>query len=216
MRLVRSGNSHLVLPIHFDAMTLPNVDKVFVVSLAGRITQRQRACAELGRMGITYEVFDAFDGAALQLHTDVCSRYLKGKPLPVGRLGNYLSQVAIFRESVRRNYGNVLIVEDDACFCSRFVERASRAIADQPADWDMLSFGVWDWNTRVGQPMSEAIYRPGRPLLRHAVLHSARALPVLVEKTRTLTETIDVTISRLTNDLNIYATRARLAWQAEA
>jgi len=195
-------------------MTLPSVDKVFVVSVAGRATKRQRTCAELSRMGIAHEIFDAFDGAALQLRTDVCSRYLKGRPLPVGRLGNYLSQIAIFRESVRRNYGSVLIVEDDACFCSQFVERARRAIADLPADWDMLYFGVWDWNTRAGKPVSEAIYRPGRPLLRHAVLHSAKAMPLLVEKTRQLTETIDVTISRMTGELNIYATRARLAWQA--
>jgi GR25 family glycosyltransferase involved in LPS biosynthesis len=196
-------------------MTLPNVDKVFVVSVAGRTTHRQRACAELSRMGLAHEVFDAFDGGALQLRTAVCSRYLKDRPLPTGRLGNYLSQIAIFRESVRRNYGNVLIVEDDACFCSRFIERAARAIADLPDEWDMLYFGVWDWNTRAGRPVSDAIYRPGRPLLRHAVLHSAKALPVLVEKTRKLTETIDVTISRLTGELNIYATRARLAWQAE-
>lgn len=197
-------------------MTLPDVHKVFVVSVARRAAHRQRACAELTRMGIVHEVFDAFDGAALQLRTEVRSGYLKGEPLPVGRLGNYLSQVAIFRESVRRNYGNVLIIEDDACFCSQFVERASRAIADLPADWDMLYFGVWDWNARVGKPVSETIYRPGRPLLRHAVLHSAKSLPMLVEKTRKLTETIDVTISRLSGELNIYATRARLAWQSEA
>jgi hypothetical protein len=72
---------------------------------------------------------------------------------------------------------------------------------------------VWDWNIGASQPVSESIYRPGRPLLRHAVLHSAKAMPLLVEKTRQLTETIDVTLSRLTRELNIYATRARLAWQ---
>jgi len=197
-------------------MSLPNVDKVFVVSLERRKERRLRTCAQLTRMGIAHEVFDAFDGAELRLETEVRSRFLDDHPLPVGRLGNYLSQVAIFRESVRRGYGNVLIVEDDASFCSRFVERATRAIADLPADWDMLYFGVWDWNEDAGQPVTEAIYRPGRPLLRHAVLHSAKALPILIEKTRKLTETIDITISRLAGELNIYATRARLAWQVEA
>lgn len=185
--------------------------KTFVLSLHRRPDRFARISAQLRAMGLDFETYDALDGPALRLQTGVVSPLLKG-PIPAGRLGSFLSRASLWRECLRRDLGDVLIIEDDAVLEPDFVVRAEAAIAQLPADWDLLNFGCDDWASDRAENVNALLYRPGRPALTQAVLYSARSFPKLVAGTRALRETADVQVSSLP-DLKIYATRTWLARQ---
>jgi GR25 family glycosyltransferase involved in LPS biosynthesis len=197
---------------------LLGVDDIYVFSLASRSDRLARAREMLERLGLPFKVFETFDGCEMRLSAGATSSYLcrptnPTGSLPAGRIGSYISFTAFFREAARCKYGNILVLEDDAVLRDDFVTKANAAIAALPSKWDMLYFGCWDWKESEAVYVNELIYRPGFPILRHAVLHSSSSWEKLVEYTRRFSETMDVSLARKALEWNVFATRECLSWQ---
>lgn len=188
---------------------IPGIDHVFLVQVYGSSSASQLLGA-LHARNVAVEVFDAFDAGSLRLETPVTSPFIKGgERLPPNRLGNFLSKVAIYREALRRGLNNVLILEEDCRLMPCFWENAADAVSQLPANVDMLYFGALDWKEADASPLSPLLYRPGRPVLQHAVFHRLEALTKLVDHTRNLRETMDIMVSQLYVDGGITATATR-------
>jgi GR25 family glycosyltransferase involved in LPS biosynthesis len=200
---------------------IPKIDKIFVLSLHTRVDRRKRIGECLDSMGLPFEVFDAIDARRLRLKTEVTSPYLHcpenpdGFLLP-GRVGAFLSRIALYRECLRKNYGNVMVIEDDTVFADDFITKASLAIEALPENWDLLYFGCWDWDGAKATIVNEHLIRPGKPVLEHCVLFSSRLIPHLVDDTRTMRETSDLQLMESCAQAQRFACRSPLAWQNDS
>lgn len=86
---------------------------VFVVSLARATERRERICAHLSDLGITYRLMDAIDGRTLS--DDEVARVVKpGLRIHRGAIGCYLSHVEIYRRMIADDLPVALVLEDDA------------------------------------------------------------------------------------------------------
>lgn len=197
-------------------MTPLPVDHTFVISLASRLDRRERALSGIFRAGLRAEVFEAVDAKALGLSTSVRSPLLveEGNQqgfIPSGRIGSFLSRLALYNECARRGLGNVLVFEEDIELVDDFYAKASVACSALPDDWEMLYFGHWDWAMERAVEVNDYIVKPGRPMLSHAILFRGGVYARLAEGMREMRETHDLQISEL--KIVRYATKEKLAMQ---
>lgn len=111
-------------------------DWVVVLNLKRRPDRLQRfnkAMAEIDWPFKTPEVFEATDGS----QSTMPSAFKSG----AGAWGCLQSHSRIMRETIRRGFNSVLILEDDVCFVRDFTELVARFLALVPPDWDQLMLG---------------------------------------------------------------------------
>jgi len=104
------------------------LDKVYIINLEHRTDRKQQIISELTRVGITnYEFFKAIK-PTIETVNKWNSRFLN--PIPqwfqntggddtkyrIGSLGCMLSHIEILKECIKKDYTNVLILEDDCEF----------------------------------------------------------------------------------------------------
>ena len=199
-------------------MKIPQIDRIFVLSLASRSKRREAICGQLDKMGLEYELFEAFDAKALNIKTDLTSRAMMDDTnptgaIPPGRVGSFITHLAAYRECARNNYGNVLFIEDDAILVDNFITIASLAISRLPEGWGACYFGHWDWHSTARREIDDLLCIPGKPVLSHCLLLHGDIIPVIAAGMSSFRDTHDLQMLGL--KLSRYATRINLAEQAQ-
>jgi len=92
---------------------------VYVVSLRSAVERRARCVEILGRLGISFEFFDAVEGAALS-EAEIGAVYDAGRnareykrPLSRGEIGCFLSHYELWKRIAAGTDGGAVILEDD-------------------------------------------------------------------------------------------------------
>jgi len=97
-------------------------------------------------------VFEAVDGSIVP-HPD-------GWQSGGGAWGCMRSHQRIFEEAMLDGVGNLLVMEDDACFAPDFAIKVSEFLAMVPEDWDQLMLGGQHFNTNgIPRAVKSGVYR---------------------------------------------------------
>jgi len=108
--------------------------KKYIPNLKRRPDRKRQMIQQFNRLGITnYEFYEAIDGKKEKLS--------KGE-IKSTQIACLLSHLNIIKKSKEDNLEYVVIIEDDADFCSQFNLMLSNVSKQIPKDWDMLYFGA--------------------------------------------------------------------------
>lgn len=99
-------------------------DKVVVINLDRRTDRMEQLDPQLKALGIEYERFSAVDAKELDI-----------KPYVAGTM----SHVAVWNKYLGQK---VLVLEDDALFCTEFSTKFSQVMQTLPEDWDVFYLGA--------------------------------------------------------------------------
>lgn len=113
-----------------------------VISLPARADRRSQFTAWNARPGVEIVFVDAVIGSTLS-RDDLVQRKLLASDatnFSPGALGNALSHHKLWTEAAATS-APILVCEDDACLRADFAAHASAALAQLPAEWDIIYFG---------------------------------------------------------------------------
>ncbi len=192
-------------------------DHVFFINSRKRIDRLRNIKRRLLELNIAAEHFEAILGGAID------KRSLKINPtkktLNNGEIGCYLSHREIWKIAKERNYKKVLILEDDAEFCSTFLEDFNK-IKNVP-EYDMLYFGHWNYDNKaisgktaaLKEEVSPNIFKADRCWLTHAYAIDSRCIDYLLESTEVIYSCLDGVLADIQNNLKVYAFHPNLIKQ---
>ncbi|KAL2097203.1 hypothetical protein ACEWY4_006410 [Coilia grayii] len=138
------------LPKERDRMVF---DEIYLINLRRRQDRRQRMLNTLDVLGLEATLTDAVDGKALNssqlvaMGIDMLPDYkdpYSGRVLTRGEIGCFLSHYNIWKQMVDKGQQQVLLLEDDVRFESRFKSRLLTIMQDVKAaalDWDLIYVG---------------------------------------------------------------------------
>jgi glycosyl transferase family 25 len=136
---------------------------ILVINLDRAPHRLQKISEQLNRLGLNWERLNAVDGRSLSMQDSSLLDLRKfglrhGKtPLP-GELGCYLSHVRAFERFDSSSLKYCLILEDDVDLKSD-LPTALKALADHPADWDLVKLSGVHHGTPVTTVEFDGGYR---------------------------------------------------------
>jgi GR25 family glycosyltransferase involved in LPS biosynthesis len=177
----------------------------------------QKVSIETEKVGIAFERFVGVDVSALA--QDVLDKYVRAdiqEKCPTGMIGCGLSHLLVWQDAVKKNYNDVLVLEDDVCFASDFLESLERVWHETPADYDILylGYGGGGCSKTSGESEYAYIHQPSFPLFTHAMVISHRGLRKLLHIITEIDDHIDWKIARNARKLEIYASNKQLVTQS--
>lgn len=106
--------------------------------------------------------FDAVDGSKVDFPSHWKSNH--------GAWGCYLSHLRILDMAMERELESILVLEDDAVFCSTFSADVRSFFAELPEDWELIYLGGQHIELHLGIPkkVSTWVYRPFNTNRTHA------------------------------------------------
>lgn len=186
-----------------------------------RETPWRRAPAEerFRAAGLEVEWFEGLHGPTLGLVPRLGTFEDRNYRMPAGRVGLWLSFLMLWRVALERGHDPILILEDDAVPQHGFSEHLDAALADLPADWDVLHVGTTCVEDKPTERLTSRISRIRYPFGNHAVLWRRQSLARAVEiLSRSPCNThLDITLTHLVYPrLNGFACDPPLVTQASS
>ena len=142
---------------------------IFVISLARAAERRADIRSRLDSAGVSYEIVDAVDGAALDL-TQFADRLRPdkyrikfGRKFARGEIGCYLSHYNLWERIAAEKIESALILEDDAVWDADFFEVVAR-LPEVRWQWELVLLSAGD-----SRPIDRVLcdISGGRRLARH-------------------------------------------------
>jgi GR25 family glycosyltransferase involved in LPS biosynthesis len=194
-----------------------HVDNVYVINMDKDAHRLQKVSIETEKVGIAFERFVGVDVSALA--QDVLDKYVRAdiqEKCPTGMIGCGLSHLLVWQDAVKKNYNDVLVLEDDVCFAADFNEEVQRVWEETPADYDILylGYGGGGCSKTSGESEYAYIHQPSFPLFTHAMVISHRGLRKLLHIITEIDDHIDWKIARNARKLEIYASNKQLVTQS--
>ena len=129
-------------------------------------------------------------------------------------IGCGLSHLFLWQDAIKKNYKNILVLEDDVYFIDKFYEIIHNTMKELPEDYDILYLGYKDSVCEAPKDTSfNYIYKPYFPLLTHAMIISNKGLNKLLKLITNIDDHIDWSIAKHKDELNIYATKTKIIHQ---
>lgn len=121
-------------------MSILNDCHIAYVNLASRPDRNDHMQAELKRIGITANRFDAYEPALTieRVGADRVQRMINTTP---GAIGCMYSQMSIMLNAARGEK-HAMVLEDDLVFCSDFHSRLQEFVTFLPNRWDIMWLGA--------------------------------------------------------------------------
>jgi GR25 family glycosyltransferase involved in LPS biosynthesis len=191
------------------------VDNIYLINMDKDIDRLEKVKKECDIVNIKFE---RFPGVKItDLSQNILDKYIPEdiqKYGTNGMIGCGLSHLFIWKDAIKKNYNNILILEDDVTFTNNFNEILQNAMNELPNDYDILYLGLKDSICIPPKDTSfNYIYKPLFPLLTHAMIISKNGLNKLVKYIIKINDHIDWIIARNKDKLNIYATKEKIANQ---
>ena len=119
---------------------------VFVINLERSTHRREYIVNYLGSYGLDARIFPAVDGSALDLlelqrlriYDDAVSHEKFDRSLSKSEIACTFSHLKIFQKMVDEDIPMAMVLEDDAIFAPGAEARLRDALAEAPADWEVL------------------------------------------------------------------------------
>jgi glycosyl transferase family 25 len=135
---------------------------VFVINLARSAHRRAFILPYLESLGIRPQIFPAVDGRLLdrdQLvregsYDDAYAHQRFSRSLTMGEIGATLSHVGVCRKIVAEGLPVAVVFEDDITFIDGVADVVRKALANAPADWELLQLYHWCKDT---YPISDGV-----------------------------------------------------------
>ena len=159
-------------------------DKVYVIALPKRKKHMEDL---MKKNNIQYEIVDAITPETLSKDKLLRKKYIsKECNLNDGRIYCHMSHIYIMKDIIKNNYKNGFIFEDDIDkndFNNITDKRIKLALNNLPKDYEIFYISkCWDIKKR-NIKINNYIYRPYRPLCRHAYGVSNSAAKKIVKYT---------------------------------
>ncbi len=120
--------------------------KIFVINLARAPDRRQKMARQLQEQQLTYQFFDAVDGAFLSKE-EISSVYREsaafdrlGRSMPANEVACSWSHIKIYEKMFKERIGEALILEDDVDLSSDFGRVLHTRLDWLPKDWRVVNF----------------------------------------------------------------------------
>jgi len=191
------------------------VDNVYLINMDKDTDRLKIVTKECDKVNIKFERFPGLKVS--DLSQNILDKYI---PIEIqkygtnGMIGCGLSHIFIWQDAIKKNYKNILVLEDDIYFTDDFNEYLDNVIEELPKDYDILYLGYKD--TICEAPIYSNfnyIYKPEFPLLTHAMIISNKGLKKLLNLIRKIDHHIDWLIAYNINKLNIYASKKKIVNQ---
>jgi glycosyl transferase, family 25 len=123
---------------------------VFVINLERSTHRRQYIVNYLATYGLDARIFPAVDGSALDLaelqrrriYDDAVAHERFDRSLSRGEIACTFSHLNIFQKMVDEDIPMAMVLEDDAIFAPGAESRLCDALAEAPADWEVLQLST--------------------------------------------------------------------------
>jgi GR25 family glycosyltransferase involved in LPS biosynthesis len=203
--------------------------KSYYVNLDYRQDRRKKIEHQLSKIPLLSktERFPAIDGKKInykkekllgELYETKRSGFKLGKSLTPGLVGLHKTFLEIYKKNINKDYGNILIIEDDCVFIDDFEEKFNECIKHIPKDWDMISFGYITEDLVIKEKINDFYstyeYKPGT----QCFMVNKKACKVFLKhlKYPKMAVDADMTIRVVRKGLlNAYITNQRLAYQID-
>jgi glycosyl transferase family 25 len=183
-------------------------DKIYCINLDRRKDRWNTVKTQFEKHNIEVLRFDAIDG-----------KNLNPNPyLSLGALGCLISHLSILKDAYENNFDKILITEDDVEFCDNLNFKFFQ-YENQLPKWDILYFGANHALCNSYEPnppikISENIYKVEHAYALHCYCVNKSCYKTLIETISRMDSPVDVIISKIQKELNVYVFRPHLAWQS--
>lgn len=126
-------------------------DNIYLVNLKRRPERLAKMQAVFRFMGIEFELFEAVDGERLPMSELAKLKFIPEyqdpfykRPMKKGEIGCFLSHHRIWEDVLKKQYGRVLVFEDDVRFVQdglAVLEETVEDIMKTRMDWDFIYLG---------------------------------------------------------------------------
>jgi glycosyl transferase family 25 len=196
-------------------------DKIFWINSKNRADRFRNMKERLTTLGIVAERFEAIHGGAVDWNNEEYKEYYiqdVKKELNNGEKGCFLSHRTIYKLIKKNGWKKTLILEDDALFCTDFLNVINKVYTEVP-EYDMLYLGQWNYDKGVIEGEKKAlkekvsevdgigIYKAERCWLTHAYVVDSSVVQTLLDQTKNLYASIDHVLSDIQEKekLKVYA-----------
>lgn len=191
-------------------MNLNDLSKnIYVLNLKKRLDRKEHIKSQLNKIDCNeYNLIESVDG----------SKLINPTRLKNGMFGLIKTYMNIYEDLSKKNYEDVLIVEDDCIFLENFNTLLDKYISNVPNDWDFLYFGA-NHNYHMGgttTKINEEVIKLNNSYSAHCVLFKKRVFDELILNIMNFSIENDVMMANLQKKYNAYSPSINLTSQIES
>ena len=184
-------------------------DKIYCINLDRRPDRWEHFLNQSKKFNVpNFERVSAIDGTLIDV-----SKY--NTNLNNGEIGLVLTTIGIFEDSIKNNYENILILEDDCVFEDE-MKNVDLFFQNLPENWDMIYFGG-NHNTHGGYEQPQIVNDFVKKVLytysSHMVGFNKKIFNKILSLMKTYQFQVDIVYSRLQKENNCYTFYPRLSTQ---
>ena len=188
-------------------MKLDELSKnIYVLNLKKRKDRLEHIEKELKKINCNnYHIFEAVDGNEIKNNTK----------LKNGMFGLIKTYLNLHVELTKKNYTDVLIIEDDCVFCENFNNLLTKYYTEIPSNWDFIYFGA-NHNYHIGgktETINKEVVKLNNSYSAHCVLFKRKVFDDLISKLIDFTIENDVMMSHLQKKYIAYSSSKPLTTQ---
>ena len=191
------------------------VDNVYLINMDKDIDRLKKVTKECDKVNIKFERFPGIK--VLDLSQNILDKYVPEEIQKYGSdgmIGCGLSHLFIWQDAIKKNYKNILVLEDDVKFTYDFNKYLTNIMKELPDDYDILYLGYVETLCRKPTDSSfNYIHKPIFPLGTHAMIISNKGLNKLLKIITKIDDHIDQLIAHNIHKLNIYASKKKITNQ---
>ena len=212
------------------------VDNVYLINMDKDTEKLDNVTKECKKFNINFERFCGVN--PLNLSKEELDKYVTKtcqNICPNGLVGCAISHMKIYEDALKNNYKNILVLEDDVYFTDDLYEELDKAMSELPENYDILYIGcnglsnkkqvfkldllfiielfLSNINNNKKITNNKYIHVPKFALTTHAMIISNKGCKKLLNVIGKISYHIDMTIAFKNNELDIYATDKKLAYQ---
>jgi GR25 family glycosyltransferase involved in LPS biosynthesis len=191
------------------------VDNVYLINMDKDTDRLKKVTKECDKVNIKFERFSGIKVS--DLSQNILDKYVPEETQKYGTdgmIGCGLSHLFVWQDAIKKNYKNILVLEDDVHFTDDFNEYLDNIMEELPKDYDILYLGYSELLCRKQTNSSfNYIHKPIFPFGTHAMIISNKGLKKLLKIITKIDEHIDRKIANNINKLNIYASQKKIVNQ---
>lgn len=208
------------------------IDNIYVINMDKDIERLNNIKKECNKNNIKFERFPGIDANKLSIKeknkyvTNFCQKFCTN-----GMIGCGMSHIKIYEDVIKKNYNNVLILEDDVYFIKNFKKKLNTILEELPKDYDILYIGaVGLSNKEISFDINlifklisnknnkqdnnyKNIFCPIFPLGTHGYIISNQGCKKILKNFNKVNYHIDFQINLNNKNLNTYSTNEKLVHQ---